>query len=318
MSGYPVNYPFGQGHFDRVQFETCGLISLEGWYSGVGLREFEFPKCFVEGKEIPLFQLFRTYRPDVAAAFKSENYYQGLVLTYRVPGQMSNQPTSLTFNGETIFSKTDFQVTDPAYVQLLDTQEVLHRDHIYGFGPPNPTVIDEIFELAKILPAPILDFGCGSGALVKRLRDEGIEAYGIELERAAIVESILPEVRPFIKLYDGEFPLPYKSGEFQSVFATEVIEHIADYEVALSEIDRITNRCFTITVPDMSSVAICHHNAVVPWHLLESTHVNFFTQTSLERMLRQYFSEVACAKICPNTINDSIWFLSLVGMCRKG
>lgn len=318
MGGFPVKYHFPQGYFDLVEFERCGLIRLVGWSSSHRLQELEAPQCFIAGEEVPLFQVFRTYRPDVAAALKSDNSYQGLVLTYRVSEQLANKPTRISFNGETIFNKTEgFQVNEPAYVHLLDSPEVLHRQNIYGYGPPSSTVIDEIFQLAKILPPPILDFGCGSGALVKRLRDEGLEAYGLELERAPIVAGILPEVKPFIKFYKGAFPLPYKNGEFQSVFATEVIEHVAAYGDALSELARITSSNFTMTVPDISAIPICHHNAVVPWHLLESTHVNFFTQTSLESVLGEYFDEVECARIGPVPVNDSLWFSNLVGICRK-
>jgi 2-polyprenyl-3-methyl-5-hydroxy-6-metoxy-1,4-benzoquinol methylase len=318
MDGYAVNYHFDQGFFDRVQFERCGLIRLEGWYSGYGLRGFEFPKCFIAGEEIPMFQVFRSYRPDVAAALKSDNFYHGLVLTYRFSEQLANKSIQLSFNSETFFDKEEgFEVNEPDYLHLLDAHEVLHREHIYGFGPPSPTVIDEVFELAKMLPPPILDFGCGSGALVKKLRDEGIEAYGIELDRAPIMHSLLPEAKGFIYLYQGGLPLPYKTGEFKSVFATEVIEHVADYENTLNEIVRIASRNVTITVPDISSIPVCHHNSVVPWHLLESTHVNFFTQTSLERLLSNHFSEIEFARICPVTTNGSRWFGSLVCMCRK-
>lgn len=317
---YPVNYSFERGCFDKVQFESCGLIRLEGWFSGRLTSEIDFPKCFIGDAEIPLFQMFRAYRPDVAAALQSDNFYQGLTLTYRVSELSFTHPINLrlTFNGETIFEvSASFEVSEPAYNHLLDAQDVLHREHIYGYGPSPTTVIDEIFQLARTLPDPLLDFGCGSGALVKRLRDDGREAYGIELERPPILESLLPEAKDYVHLYQGDFPLPYRTGQFKSVFATEVIEHVAEYEKALSEIARITTERFTITVPDISSIPVCHHNYVVPWHLLELTHVNFFTQTSLERLLGKYFSEVECARICPITTNNSRWFVSLVGICRK-
>ena len=320
MDGYSVDYHFDGGHFDTVQFERCGLIRLEGWFSGDRLNEMEVPRCFSGEDEIPLFQAFRIPRPDVAAALNSESLYLGLMFTYRVADLPADQPTQfrLSFKGETIFEITEsFQVKKPASVHLLDEKEVLHREHIYGFGPPCPTVIDEIVQLARSLPGPILDFGCGSGALVRRLRSEGIEAYGIELDRAPIRESLWPDVKHFVHLYQGGFPLPYETGEFKSVFATEVIEHVSDYENALSELVRITSSNLTITVPDISSIAVCEHNAVVPWHLLESTHVNFFTQTSLARLLEKHFAEVEFARICPITINGSLWFGSLVGICRK-
>jgi 2-polyprenyl-3-methyl-5-hydroxy-6-metoxy-1,4-benzoquinol methylase len=318
---YSIDCSFGEGYFESVSFERCGLIRLEGWVSNNHRDQIGFPKCFVEDEEIKLFQSFRIYRPDVAAALGSDDYFQGLTFEYRLLDLPVNHPRNirLSFSGKTIFEqRSDFQVSEPAYPHLLDTDEVLHREHIYGYGPPSTTVIDEVFQLARTLPGPILDFGCGSGALVKRLRDDGIEAYGIELERTPILESLLPDVKDFVQLYQGGFPLPYKTGEFQSVIATEVVEHVSEYEAALSELARVARHRFTITVPDISSIPICHHNNIVPWHLLEGTHVNFFTQASLERLLRKYFLDVESARICPNTTNESCWFASLVGICRKG
>ncbi len=320
MQVFAVNHPFGQGCFDSLQFERCGLIRLEGWYSGRRLEELELPKCFIGTEEIPLFQIFRTYRPDVLAHRKSLDLFQGFTFTYRLPQNNDSLTTHfrLSFKGKVFFEITQtFEVTEPAYKQLLDEQRVLHREDIYSFGAPSTAVNDEIFHLARMLPGPILDFGCGTGALVKKLRDEGIEAFGIEIERAAIVEGILPEARKFVHLYDGNFPLPYETNQFQSVFASEVIEHITNYETALSEIARIASHHFTITVPDISSVPVCHHNFVVPWHIIDSSHVNFFTQTSLERLLGKYFSEIQSARICKVGTNDSCWFVSLVGICRK-
>lgn len=320
MHGYSVTHHFNQGCFDSLQFERCGLIRLEGWFSNQRLADLEVPKCFIGKDELPLFQVFRTHRPDVAAALKSDNFYQGFMCTYRVSGLSADRPThlSLSFQGETIFETTaNLEVSESDHAVLLDAQEVLHRDDIYGVGPPAPYVIDEVFQLARTLPGPLLDFGCGSGALVKRLRNDRVEAYGIELAHGRIIGGVLPEVRDYIRLYEGDFPLPYQTGEFESVFATEVIEHVTDYETALSELARITRNRFTITVPDISSIAVCNHNYVVPWHLLESTHVNFFTQSSLERLLGKYFPHVECARICPIIINDSCWFGSLVGVCKK-
>ena len=320
MQEFLVGYTLRRGYIDRVQVEACGIIRLEGWFSRGASEEFKLTKLFVAGEEIPPFQAYRTYRPDVAAALKSNDLYQGITLEYRLTRAPADGPTRfrLALNGETVFeARVSLRVTPPDYGHLLDTPEVLHREHIYGFGPPSQTVIDEVFHLAASLPGPLLDFGCGSGALVRRLRRRGVEAYGIELERGPIVEGILPEVRDFIRLYGGDFPLPYRDGEFESVFATEVLEHVSDFESALGEIARVSRRHFTVTVPDAGSIPICHHNNVVPWHLLESTHVNFFNQRSLERLLRRHFPSVEFARICPTTTNDSRWFTSLVGICRK-
>jgi 2-polyprenyl-3-methyl-5-hydroxy-6-metoxy-1,4-benzoquinol methylase len=210
-----------------------------------------------------------------------------------------------------------FQIIEPHYSNLLDEPEVLHRKEIYGFGPPSMEALNEVACLAATLPAPVLDFGCGSGALVKALRARGLEAYGIELDREAIKESICPEVSDSITLYDGTFPMPFRDRQFESVTAIEVLEHLPDFEAALSELARVARRNCIVTVPDMSAIPICHHNHVVPWHLLEATHVNFFTQASLERALKRYFNKVEIARISPTTTNGSKWFESLVGICHR-
>lgn len=56
---------------------------------------------------------------------------------------------------------------------------------------------------------------------------------------------------------------------------------------------------------------------MVPWHLLESTHYNFFCQTSLRRALERHFASIAFARIVPHATNGSVWYGSLAAVCRK-
>src|SRR5437763_15527996 len=96
-----------------------------------------------------------------------------------------------------------------------------------------------------------------------------------------IRESIRPGVSSSITLYDGQFPSPLQNGSFKSVFCSEVLEHIPDYETAIREIARLATERVTFTVPNASAIPNGFRHRVVPCHLLEGTHVNFFTQTSL-------------------------------------
>jgi SAM-dependent methyltransferase len=320
MPVYPLNYAYGDGYVDNIQIEHSGIIKVDGWHHSDTIAAVPFPSCYVDGQEIARFQIFRTYRPDVAAALNVANAFLGTGCFYRMPGFVGDQQVklALTFNQQIIFEvEAVFNVHEPHYAPLLDTPQVLHRQHIYDSGPPADTVIEETVTLAKALPDPVLDFGCGSGVLIKLLREHDVEAYGIELDRQLIHQHLIPAMQPFITLYDGAFPLPYRDGQFRSVVATEVIEHVPNYEEALGEIARVASERFVITVPDMSAIPISHHNNVVPWHLLEATHVNFFTQTSLERVLRQFFARVEMARVAPNVTNDSTWFGHLVGLCWK-
>lgn len=305
--------------FDTVKVERCGLIRVEGWTLVRDLSEMGLPRCFFSGKEVPRTHVFRTFRPDVARIVGSENQFSGLTILYRYPENFNSRAQlKLELNGQVLLEAGgSFQITIPHYAGLLDMPHVLHRANIYGFGPPSIEVSPEVTSLCATLPGPLLDFGCGTGALIKQLRDKRIEAQGVELEREPISQSILEEVKDVVTLSDGTFPLPFADNQFQSVVAIEVIEHLAEFKTALAEIARITSEHFVMTVPDMSSVPMSFHNGVVPWHLLEGTHVNFFNQTSLELTLKVFFPHVEIVRIGETVTNGTRWFVSLAGICRK-
>jgi ubiquinone/menaquinone biosynthesis C-methylase UbiE len=72
----------------------------------------------------------------------------------------------------------------------------------------------------------------------------------------------------------------------------EVLEHIDDYEAALSEARRVAASRMVMTVPNIEVIPALSEFLVVPWHLLEATHVNFFTPGSLEHVLLRVFPRV--------------------------
>ncbi len=178
-------------------------------------------------------------------------------------------------------------------------------------------VLPEVLDLALSLPAPVLDLGCGSGALVNELRTRGKEAFGLELKTNPFIASILPEAKPHVMLYDGSLPLPFADGQFQSAIAVEVLEHVTDYEAIVGELARVAVNRVVLTVPDISSIPMGFHQGVIPWHLLEATHINFFTQPALEALLHRHFTHVDILRIGPTVVNDTKWFCSLIAVCRK-
>ena len=321
---YPVAYNHDEGWFETLHIERNGLIRLEGWTKGGAIKEANLPRCFVNQIEAPRVGKFRIQRPVVGRHLLSHrgplNLFGGLVCWY-VARDLGSTPTNiqLIYRDQIILDITQkfSSLSAPAYENLFGTSEVLHREHIYGYGPPSPLVNEEVASLARELPGPVLDFGCGAGALVKYLLEQGLEAHGLEVDSQMIREAILPEVKTHITLYDGTLPLPWPSSRFRSVIATEVIEHVNNYEEVLQEIARITSESCLITVPDMSSIPICYPHTVVPWHLLESTHVNFFTQQSLERTLLKHFVEVEIMKILPIVTNNAKWYTSIAALCHK-
>jgi 2-polyprenyl-3-methyl-5-hydroxy-6-metoxy-1,4-benzoquinol methylase len=163
----------------------------------------------------------------------------------------------------------------------------------------------------------VLDFGCGAGTLVSILRRHGREADGIEVDRPAIRAALCPDAQGFVRLYDGTLPLPYPDGRFNSAIAVEVLEHVRDHDAVLAELCRVAPARLVVTVPDMSAIPLSHHNNTVPWHLLESTHLNFFTQSSLSLALLRHYAAVEVARIAPAVTNDSKWYTSLMAFASN-
>ena len=124
------------------------------------------------------------------------------------------------------------------------------------------------------------------------------------------------DVRPFIDLYEGELPLPYPHDRFAGVVCSEVLEHIPDWRGAIVEMGRVARRAL-ITVPDMSAIPTLFPHRVVPWHLLESTHVNFFTQRSLHAALSTAFSRITFLRLGEFPVNGTRVYTSLVALCER-
>jgi uncharacterized protein YcbX len=101
------------------------------------------------------------------------------------------------------------------------------------------------------------------------------------------------------------------------VTCIEVLEHIEDFGATVAELARLTRDKLLLTTPDLTAIPLLHRHQVVPWHLLEATHVSLFTQASLDSLLRRYFEIVEMYRIGPNSVNGTVFFTSLLAQCRR-
>lgn len=164
---------------------------------------------------------------------------------------------------------------------------VLHRDQIYGSGPPVDAVSEEIFTyVAANVGRSVLDIGCGIGPYVERLTKAGHECMGIDTNEGAIraARKLGRDVR-LMSAYEIDFP----DGSFDSVIMVESLEHLDNYERALEEASRVARYSIVVTTPDIGALMPLSKRLVAPWHILESTHVNFFTPEILRQQLLRYF-----------------------------
>lgn len=309
---YAAFHPHATGYWESCTLEPSGLLRLTGW----GRELPPPPQVFANDASLSPLNVYRTYRPEIAS--QTQTAFAGMAFEYRLPYETTLTAVVVESATGRLWSATgELRLSSPAYAHLLTGDRVLGRDGIYGEGMPVPVVSEVVLSLMEGLPEPLLDFGCGMGAMVRALRSRGTAAFGIEIDRPAIRQTLLPEVRDFVKLYDGSFPLPYGDDELASVTSVEVIEHIPDYNRALAELARVTGDRAAFTVPNIDAIPLCFPHQVVPWHLLEATHLNFFNPRSFEATLRQHFARVELCQIHPVSVNGTQFHTSLAAQCWK-
>ncbi len=319
-ASFPVDRPIHNGFLDYLKIDPSGIINVSGW-STSAFEAGDAPAIFLDGEAIPFLRHFRMRRPDIATATNSLCSQTGLGLDYLVPestiGRNCKVISLQLRTGEVMDFAIHSRFLNPDYRSLLYSSEVIHREHIYSSGLPNLVTDPHIVELARHLKGPVLDFGCGRGALIAKLQRAGIEVYGLEMGSDAIRQAIPVGRSHLITLYDGSLPTPFPDGRFRSVVCSEVLEHISDYQAAIRDIARIASEEVLFTVPNASAIPIGFRHGSVPWHLMEATHVNFFTQESLEHALTPYFSQIEFGRIGRAHFNDSEYYVSLVAVCKK-
>lgn len=175
-----------------------------------------------------------------------------------------------------------------------DNQILLHRENIYGSGPPIEEPGIEVANLLQeYLPrgCSVVDVGCGAGAYGPGLLATGHDWLGLEANPHCC--NILQRRNlPFRQVNLESRTLPCADAEWDCAICIEVLEHVRDPEIFLSEIARTVRGRALFSVPNMEVLPYLHDWRVVPWHLLEGDHKNFFTRASLSHLLRKYFARV--------------------------
>ncbi|MDQ6607997.1 MAG: methyltransferase domain-containing protein [Actinomycetota bacterium] len=105
---------------------------------------------------------------------------------------------------------------------------------------PPDFALRRAFMLEEVSPGDrVLDLGCGAGQFTRELADAGALPVGVEVAEAALgrARAAAPELD--FRLAPIDAPLPLPDGSFELVWASEVIEHVADTALWLSEMARV-------------------------------------------------------------------------------
>jgi len=122
--------------------------------------------------------------------------------------------------------------------------ELGYRPDLNGIGYQdflnNQFAVEDI--LAQHPRGRVLDIGCAFGYIVKRLRDKGIDAWGIDISHYALSQAPV-DVKPYLK-HGSADNLPWPDNYFDMVVTFGTLEHL-DSEMlpkAISEIKRVAKR----------------------------------------------------------------------------
>lgn len=138
----------------------------------------------------------------------------------------------------------------------------------------------------------VLDLGCGEGAFCAALAGAGAEPVGAEVAERAVERARERHPGLRFELVPPHGPWPFADGEFDAVWASEVIEHVADTARWLSEVRRVLHGggVLLVTTP--------HHGRMKTLTLalagFEShfdpvgQHLRFYTRRSLRSLLEDF------------------------------
>ncbi len=139
-----------------------------------------------------------------------------------------------------------------------------------------------------------LDLGCGQGEFTAELAAAGAEAVGVEVAKTALERATGAHPELVFRLVPIGGPLPFVDGAFDLVWASEVIEHVADTARWLSEVRRVLapRGRLLITTPN-------HPRAAILLRGLEryseplGDHLHLYTRRSLRATLSDFgFDEI--------------------------
>jgi SAM-dependent methyltransferase len=136
----------------------------------------------------------------------------------------------------------------------------------------------------------VLDLGSGSGDFTQIAADSGAGvAIGVEVAQAAITRAQARHPALEFRLAPIDGPLPLADASFDLVWAGEVIEHVADTAVWLSEVRRVLapGGRLLLTTPAHGRLRLLLHG-IERYSDPQGDHLHLYTARSLRALLEEF------------------------------
>jgi SAM-dependent methyltransferase len=123
--------------------------------------------------------------------------------------------------------------------------------------------LDRLLDLADARPGmALLDVAGGDGALVRRARERGVAAQGVDLSLVAQKQGLREMPTGSLVLGDGEC-LPFASGRFDRVTSIGSLEHYEDMPAGVREMKRVLR-------PDGLALILVPNSFGLRWNVLHA------------------------------------------------
>lgn len=205
--------------------------------------------------------------------------------------------------------------TRPQRDETTDTYGIPGASEPRDFDDRLPRCVEAV---AKLRPTSVLDIGCGDGFFLRQLRDkiEGASLLaGIDRDPESVASAIAEGLECSVSRLEDH--LPYQDGTWDLVFAGEIIEHIADPDLLLSEIWRVLKPGghLLLTTPNL----LCWYNrllmlaGITPMFVEHSYYANYGPSYSLAKRITpavghlRIFNYVPLQMVTEHNGFDCIW-----------
>ena len=138
------------------------------------------------------------------------------------------------------------------------------------------------FLLAGEKVESVLEFGCGTGAVLAQVAKIGVGRHhvGVDLADPALHRDANAAALDLRRIDSGR--LPFEDRSFDLVYASHVIEHLPDPRGALAEIARVARKWIYVEVPCELHTRSNHADLQ---RTLDIGHINAYTPESLQLLL---------------------------------
>lgn len=164
-------------------------------------------------------------------------------------------------------------------------------------------------EIDSLQISSILDVGCGTGFMTKRLKAHSSNciACDINISRLKLAREYTLSTIPLVAADITH--LPFKKSTFDLLVVAEVLEHVPDTHAMLRELVDVSRRYVLITVPNepIFRTANFFRGKNLTRFGNPEDHIHHFNMKSLKELLYEYFSEVVLKT------NSTFW---LMANCR--